>query len=128
MYALVIIVLFGLLVGLMPFAVLPPPVPLVQALPVPAAATATVAEDNFRKDNIEQYIVSSCSLRKANQKPDLYPACPAGSICAADVLYYSDMTVDLGAVFEGRARKSDGTSFNFHQITVSSCDASEFIF
>lgn len=126
MYAIAIIIIFGLLATLMTFAVWQPPALPVQPMLSPASLPAT-QEDIFRKDNIEQYILSMCDARKAEGKGDVYPDCPGGP-CNAEVLRYSDLTVDLDSVFgPGRARKSDGGQFSFNPITVRTCDASEFI-
>lgn len=124
MYAIAFIVLFGLLANLMPFAVIPPPELPVKEIKTPSVI---VQSDNFKKDNIEQYIVSMCNKRKVEGKTDIFPQCDGE--CTADTLFYSDTIITLGSVIgNSQIRKSDGSFFKFKNITAKTCDVSEFIY
>ncbi|MBE0427997.1 MAG: hypothetical protein IBX72_15325 [Nitrospirae bacterium] len=124
MYAIAIIVLFGLLATLMPFAVIPLPELPVREMQTPVF---NVPNDNFKKDNVEQYIVSLCSQRKVEGKTDTFPQCSGE--CMVDLLSYSDETIDLASLIGSEnIRKSDGNIFKFKTITAKTCDASEFIY
>lgn len=125
MYALALIVLFGIVATLMPFAVMPPPKVPVQETKI--TQTGIGNTPSFNKENVEQYIISMCNLRKSEGKTDLYPSCSNPSGCSASVLYYSDSTVYLYTMLD--TTRPDGTSLMFKPVGSNrNCDASDFVF
>ena len=81
-------------------------------------------DDAYKKEVIEQFIVSLCDLRKVDGKADVFP-----SNTDLTNLTYSDATYNLASLLgTDTLKKSDGTQFSMEDLSgETECDVSDFV-
>jgi len=82
--------------------------------------------DLYKAEQIEQFIISVCDLRKVEGKPDIFP-----SNTDLSNLTYSDTTYNLGSnnlLTADGIKKSDGSYFTIESLSSETeCDISDFV-
>jgi hypothetical protein len=81
-------------------------------------------DDAYKKEVIEQFVVSVCDIRKVDGKTDIFP-----SNTDLTNLTYSDTTYNLSLILGSDIlKKSDGTLFTMENLSSETeCDVSDFV-